>query len=300
MHRDQQNTGREQMKSGQCSFPLLDLDVMSPLFWQNLPILGVIIFNKAVWRGGGKKDNKNLSFIFEGIGFAIFCRVLVGFGRLAGNGERQTASVRSWHQTVRCWRMGGTPKGGPHTETPRSHTQAHTCTAWMCSHTVQSQTYADMHAHTHSETLLKGAIETGKEQYESQLLHKISFQRLMQQSPPSPLHLCYYTEITKSYMLLYILVFSPPPPWLSFLHPCMCQPGDRLAAWQSKKSLIHNKRLQHGHCSWLTRCSGPSFLCLFASHKRRFWIENYFWSINRASCIVTKANAQYFKEIMLY
>ena len=47
---------------------------------------------QAVWKG---KKRENLSFIFEGIGFAIFCGVLLGFGRLAENGERQTASVRS-------------------------------------------------------------------------------------------------------------------------------------------------------------------------------------------------------------
>lgn len=137
MNRDQQKAYTEQIMSDQFFSPLLDLEVTPSLFWQNLAILAVMMFSKAVCLSVCvcvcKRD---LSFIFEGKGFAIHCRVLLGFWRLAENGERQTASVRSWHQTVRCWRMWG-PKGG----TSHRDAHSHTMYAYTRAHFMVTNTY---------------------------------------------------------------------------------------------------------------------------------------------------------------
>lgn len=111
-HRYQWHTYREQITSEKCFFPQLDLNFMSSLFWQNLPILGVIIFNRLC---GGKK--KDFHSFFKGWvlqSFAGFWWDLVVWLKM-GRDRQQVSdpNIKQWN-VEGC---GGTPMGGPHMET---------------------------------------------------------------------------------------------------------------------------------------------------------------------------------------
>lgn len=99
-------------------------------------------------------EGRYLSFWKEK-GFAIFCRILLGFCHLAENGEGQTASVRSWHQTVRCWRMREPMGGGG-----GSHRDAHSHTPCVCrwKGALSSLTHTFKYT-VHAHTLHKAATQ---------------------------------------------------------------------------------------------------------------------------------------------
>lgn len=115
--RDQLNRHTGQITSEQCFFPLLDLYVMSSSLWQNLPILGVIIFNTLC--RGKKRKNPFIHFWRNG-----FCNLFAGFWWdlvvwPKMRRDRQQVSdpdIKQW----RCWRMGVRPRG-------TLHRDAHTC-----------------------------------------------------------------------------------------------------------------------------------------------------------------------------
>lgn len=102
--------------------------------------------------------------IFEGIDFVM---VLVGFGRLAENRERQTANVRSWHQTVRGW---GHPGGSSVTH---SLTHSHTQTRTICKRSVTSLWETLKHTRTTTNFSLGSSSDR---MHNSTAFNKIIFQ----------------------------------------------------------------------------------------------------------------------------
>lgn len=147
MHRDQQNTYREQITPDQCFFPLLDLDVMSSLFWQNLPILGVIIFNRLCRRGGGGRRKTFHSFLKEW----VFCNRLQGsggiwsFGWKWGETDSKCQILTSNSEMLKDG--GGTPKGDLTQRRSQSHTNTHTHHVCVRTRTLY------VHKHLHLSTL---------------------------------------------------------------------------------------------------------------------------------------------------
>lgn len=145
---DKRNPYRKQIISDQRFFPL-DLHVMSSSFWQNLPILGVIIFNRLCGKGG-KKGKIFHSFLKKWVlqSFAGFWWDLVVWLKM-GRDRQQVSDpdIKPWD--VEGW---GGAQGGPHTETLAvTHTlRHHVC---IPTHTLYSHKHKHLSRLTHTHTL---------------------------------------------------------------------------------------------------------------------------------------------------
>lgn len=144
---DQWNTYREQITSEQRFLPSLDLEVMSSLFWQNLSILWVIIFNRLC-RGKKKKTFHSLFKEWVLQSFAGFWWDLVVWLKM-GRDRQQVSDpdIKQWD--VEGW---GDTQGGHTQRRSQSHTHTHLHTTYAYTQACSTFTLSYWKPHTFSDT----------------------------------------------------------------------------------------------------------------------------------------------------
>lgn len=126
---------------------------------------------------------------------------------------------------------GGRPRGDL---TPR-RSQSHTCI-----HTRARVADTCIKVRSRACALRNSSLGCNNARQENsinpKLLHKILFQESLLQSPPSLIHLFYYTRITNIIYAVVYSVYFPPLPKVTCLHPCVCHPVKTDCMTQHKKT----------------------------------------------------------------